>query len=287
MDRKTLVDEHGNVDISDHELELINSKLEKMSSEDIIQWASEKFPRLYQETAFGPSGNIIMDMVYGKGLDVPVIFIDTLYHFDETLELSKEITTKYGAKLHTLKPNGVSTREEFEAKHGKLWETSPLEYDFLVKAEPAQRAYSELKPNCVITGRRRTQKGERSNIKILEIINVDLNSNLDTPSDAVDAAISSSSKIAKLAKLNPLASGDWTFQKVRSYQMAYNVPYNKLLDAGYKSIGDIHSTSPVGENEDERSGRWKGSDKTECGLHNDYFAMKAAFNARKNQKNAV
>lgn len=69
-----------------------------------------------------------------------------------------------------------------------------------------------------------------------------------------------------LIKVNPLAN--WSFQEVSDYVQCHDVPYNELLDRGYKSIGDWHSTQPVAQGEDERAGRWKGQQKTECGLHN-------------------
>jgi phosphoadenosine phosphosulfate reductase len=71
---------------------------------------------------------------------------------------------------------------------------------------------------------------------------------------------------AGLIKINPLAS--WSFKQVDGYIKLNNVPYNELLDRGYKSVGDWHSTEPVKEGEDERAGRWKGQAKTECGIHN-------------------
>ncbi|PVU94049.1 hypothetical protein BB561_002828 [Smittium simulii] len=264
FDYKLPFNQNGNIDISEKELQYLNSQLEKLSSEQIIKWAASSFPRLFQETAFGPSGNVIMDMIYSSNIKVPVIFIDTLYHFDETLDLAKIITDKYNADLHIYKPNGCSSRKEFVEIHGdNLWDLYPNKYDFLVKAEPGNRAYSELRPKCVITGRRRSQKGKRESLKILEIVNIEIDGRTE-----------------KLFKLNPLAKEEWTFQKIKSYLLAYQVPYNTLLNKGYKSIGDIHSTSPVNGDDDERSGRWKGTDKTECGLHSDYFLMKTAFIAR-------
>jgi phosphoadenosine phosphosulfate reductase len=66
--------------------------------------------------------------------------------------------------------------------------------------------------------------------------------------------------------VNPLAN--WSFKQVQAYVKEHDVPYNELLDRGYKSVGDWHSTQPVAEGEDERAGRWKGQEKTECGIHN-------------------
>ena len=61
---------------------------------------------------------------------------------------------------------------------------------------------------------------------------------------------------------------------VESYVKEKNIPRNKLLNQGYRSVGDWHSTVKVTEGEDERAGRWAGKEKTECGLHKDYFTMK-------------
>lgn len=108
--------------------------------------------------------------------------------------------------------------------------------------EPAQRAYRELRASAVLTGRRRSQKGKRGDIDILEVDE------------------------AGLIKVNPIAN--WTFQQVQDYVKTNNVPYNVLLDRGYKSVGDWHSTQPTQEGEDERAGRWKGQQKSECGIHN-------------------
>jgi phosphoadenosine phosphosulfate reductase len=81
---------------------------------------------------------------------------------------------------------------------------------------------------------------------------------------------------------------NWSFKQVESYIREHNVPYNVLLDRGYRSVGDWHSTAPVKEGEDERAGRWKGQQKTECGLHEDYLAMriKAKLEAAQRAKGA-
>lgn len=175
---------------------------------------------------------------------VDIIFFDTLHHFPETLALLDEVRSRYPlATFHIYKPERVESSEEFARKHGeRLWETNGDLYDWTAKVEPAQRAYRELQVNAVITGRRRSQGGRRGDLPVIEVDE------------------------AGLIKINPLAS--WTFSQVREYIKNNNVPYNKLLDRGYKSIGDWHSTKPVGETEDERSGRWQGQQKTECGIHN-------------------
>ena len=175
---------------------------------------------------------------------VDLLYFDTLYAFPETYNLIDRIRDRYPlVNVHVYKPAGLSTAEGFERKYGeRLWETNDELYDWAAKVEPAQRAYRELQVNAVLTGRRRSQGGKRGDIPIIEIDE------------------------AGLIKINPLAN--WTFKQVRDYIDSNDVPYNELLDRGYKSIGDWHSTQPVQENEDERAGRWKGQQKTECGIHN-------------------
>ena len=238
------------VTLTQQQLKFMNSTLNRLSPVDILRWARITFPNLYQTTAFGVSGLVTLDMLSKLQKETPslpaidAIFLDTLYHFQETLELIKKTKARYpNVNLHVYKPEGASTTSEFEARFGQeLWRTNADLYDWIAKVEPAQRAYSDLNVAAVLTGRRRSQGAKRESLEIIEVDE------------------------AGLVKINPLAS--WSFQKVQEYITANDVPYNELLDRGYKSIGDWHSTEPVKEDEDERAGRWRGQQKTECGIHN-------------------
>ncbi|OBZ70413.1 Phosphoadenosine phosphosulfate reductase [Grifola frondosa] len=190
---------------------------------------------LHQTTAFGLTGLVAIDS-YPK---------------------SQEVKAKYGVPVHVYKPEGCDTAADFEKKYGeKYWEEDEEIYDYLVKVEPARRAYEERSVKSVITGRRASQGADRANLQPLEVDNTGL------------------------LKLNPLFA--WTFPFVDWYIKSNNVPHNKLLDQGYRSVGDWHSTVKSGEGDTgERAGRWAGkADKTECGLHVDYFKMKAAAQKR-------
>ena len=120
------------------------------------------------------------------------------------------------------------------------------------QVEPARRAYEELGVKAVITGRRASQGADRAGLQPLEVDNTGL------------------------VKINPLFA--WNFHLVEWYMKENNVPHNKLLDQGYRSVGDWHSTVKSSDGDTgERAGRWAGkAEKTECGLHADYFALKAA-----------
>jgi len=229
-------------------LKYINSQLSKLEPVDVLKWCITTFPRLYQTSAFGLTGLAIMDMVakldFSIKPDIDLIFLDTLYHFKETHELVDRVRKHYPQlTIHTFKPAGCETTADFEAKHGeRLWETNDELYDAVAKVEPANRAYRELDVKAVMTGRRRTQGGKRGDIDIVDVDD------------------------QGLIKINPLAN--WSFKEVQAYIKENNVPTNSLLDQGYRSVGDWHSTQPVTDSEDERAGRWKGKNKTECGIHN-------------------
>ncbi|KAJ9155752.1 Phosphoadenosine phosphosulfate reductase [Pleurostoma richardsiae] len=232
-------------------LDHLNAQLERMHPVDVLRFAKVMFPRLYQSTAFGLTGLVTLDMLSKiqaedpSSTGVPLIFLDTLYHFRETYDLVDRVRARYpGTTLHVFRPDGVSTTAEFESTYGeRLYETAGELYDWIAKVEPLQRAYAELGVAAVLTGRRRSQGGQRDRIPVVEV-----------------------DEERGVVKINPLVT--WSFQQVRDYVRDHDVPYNALLDRGYKSVGDWHSTSPVGEGEDERAGRWKGQEKTECGIHN-------------------
>ena len=251
----------------------LNKQLETMHPKDILRLAKILFPNLYQSTAFGLTGLATMDMLSKLEKETPgsspvhIIFLDTLYHFDETYELVDRVKARYPhLQLHTFKPEGFETAADFEETYGKLYELSEEMYDWVAKVEPQQRAYDSLNVAAVLTGRRRSQGGQRDKMGVVEI-----------------------DKERGIVKINPLVN--WSFAQVQAYIRENDVPYNVLLDRGYKSIGDWHSTSPVGEGEDERAGRWKGRQKTECGIHNKQsryaqFLEEAAAKEKESQDNS-
>ncbi|KAJ5917880.1 Phosphoadenosine phosphosulfate reductase [Penicillium verhagenii] len=250
-------------------LQFLNRQLQFLEPQDILRWCTTSLPHLFQTTAFGLTGLVTLDML--SKLDVPrpqmvdLIFLDTLHHFSETLNLVDRVRKRYPLNnVHVYKPAGADTASEFESKYGaRLWEADDQLYDWVAKVEPAQRAYRELNVHAVLTGRRRSQGGKRGDLDVIEVDE------------------------AGLIKINPMAN--WSFDQVKQYARENNVPYNELLDRGYKSVGDWHSTQPVADNEDERSGRWKGQQKTECGIHNprSKYAMYLMEMERKRQEEAL
>ncbi|CAD6911124.1 unnamed protein product [Tilletia laevis] len=236
----------------------INTILQDADPEEIIEWAIDNLPGLYQTTAFGLTGCVTLDQINkvskrrGQAHLVPLIFLDTLYHFPQTVDLAQRAASHYHAPMHVFKPKDCDTVSEFENRHGReLWNRDEDSYDYLVKVEPAARAYAHLHVRAVFTGRRRSQGAERASLNAVEIDETGL------------------------IKVNAFLN--WSFTQVDEYAKAHKVPYNELLDFGYRSVGDWHSTEPAGEGDaGERGGRWKGRAKQECGLHRMADTMRAA-----------
>ncbi|CAJ2503896.1 Uu.00g112900.m01.CDS01 [Anthostomella pinea] len=240
------------VSLTKPHLRHLNQQMEKMTPMERLRFSMVLFPNLYQTTAFGLTGLVTIDMLSKIQAENPetsspvdAIFLDTLYHFNETYDLVDRVRAKYpNIRLHVYRPDGAETAAQFEERYGeRLYESAAELYDWVAKVEPQQRAYADLGVAAVFTGRRRSQGGERDKIGVIE----------------VDEELG-------IVKINPLL--DWSFAQVKNYITEHDVPYNVLLDRGYKSVGDWHSTSPVAAGEDERAGRWKGQAKTECGIHN-------------------
>lgn len=232
--------------VSVYDLEALNRQFESTHPRDILAWCVDQISTgLVQVSAFNISGLVIMDILYQDlkpSPTIPVLFLDTLHHFRETLGLVLRAVDRYGLNLKVYQVLDVKTRADFANLYGDdLWEKNPDKFSQLTKVEPLQRGLKELGAIAWINGRRRDQSSTRVGIPIFEL-----------------------DKHHRL-KVNPLAS--WTSDDIWAYVRQRQLIYNPLLDRGYTSIGDQPTTTPVKQGEDERAGRWRGSDRTECGIH--------------------
>ncbi|MFB8789150.1 MAG: phosphoadenosine phosphosulfate reductase [Potamolinea sp.] len=228
------------------DLEELNQRFNTAHPREVLAWCVENIPTgLVQTSAFNVDDLVITDILYRElkpATPTPVIFLDTLYHFPETLELVAKAKDLYNLDLKTYKMPDIDSREAFAAQYGEaLWDTDIQQFHHVTKIEPLQRGLDELNTVAWITGRRRDQAVTRADMPVFEI-------------DAKGRL-----------KLNPIAS--WTRKETWAYVNEHGVIYNPLHDQGYPSIGDEPITTKVGEGEDERAGRWRGTGKTECGIH--------------------
>ncbi len=217
-----------------------SKELEGRPPEEILAFAFAHFEKVALSTAFGPEGCALVHMATRIKPEVPVFTVDTGFLFQESIELREKFVQKYQINLKVLE--GAVSMAEQERLYGiRLYERDTDRCCALRKVEPTDRALDGL--DAWIAGLRRDQGKSRAGIDVLERYE---------------------HKGAPLVKVNPLAA--WTRKDTWDYLLHNEVPYNPLLDQGYKSIGCWPCTQPVGDGEDERAGRWGGR-KEECGIH--------------------
>ena len=203
-----------------------------------LRWAQQRFgDRLVVASSMGDEVLVHLASVAAPGVDI--LFLDTGYHFPETIGTRDAVAAVYDVHVRTLLP--LVTLEEQAAEHGPdLWQRDPDACCAIRKVEPLERGLSEY--DAWVTGMRREDAPTRKDIDVV----------------GWDSRRS-------MVKLNPLAA--WTQDDVERYAEEHGVLMNPLRQLGYPSIGCAPCTRPVAEGEDPRAGRWAGKAKTECGLH--------------------
>ncbi len=226
---------------TDTEITRANAELEGKEPEEILRWVVDNFELKEFALACSFGAIVLIDMLVKIAPEARIFYIDTGLLFDETIEMKKKVEKKYGITVERFA--SAMDLGEMERVHGpELWKSDPGKCCDIRKVTPLKEALSELK--LWITGIRRDQSPTRA----------------DTLVFAFDSRNG-------LLKLSPLAA--WSSKQMWEYISANEVPYNALFDKGYPSVGCEPCTRPVKEGEDERSGRWAGHEKTECGLHYD------------------
>ena len=217
--------------------------LDTASPEALLAWAAETFsPRVALSCSFGgPGGVVLAHMAHRLGLSIPLLFIDTGFLFPETYRLKEEVRRAWRPAIVTITP-ALTPEEQAERYGDELWGRDPDLCCALRKVAPMARALEEL--DCWITALRRDQSPTRAQVDPIELHRLETG--------------------RAILKLNPLAR--WTKREVWQYVTTYGLPYNRLLDEGYRSIGCVQCTAKA-SGDDERAGRWQGTTKTECGLH--------------------
>jgi phosphoadenosine phosphosulfate reductase len=226
--------------LAEDELTEVNSQLARATPSEILRWAVERFfPRLTMATAFGPEGCILIHLLAEVGPGVRVFNLDTGYQFPETLALRDRLAERYGIDVELVRAD--TTVGEYERSHGgPLYVKNSEQCCYERKIVPLRRALVGY--DSWITAIRADQSAHRARASV----------------------VGWDSKF-NLVKVNPLLN--WNRRDVWAFIVANHVPYNPMHDQGYPSIGCWPCTRPVSDGLDERSGRWAGQAKTECGLH--------------------
>src|SRR6476620_3165919 len=217
------------IDFTDRELAELNDEFERLPASKIIQFAVDTFaPHLCMTASMTDA--VLIDLAVKVDPAIEVVFIDTGYHFPETLATVEEVRRHYGLNLRMMT---VARQQE------DLWAADPENCCSAVKVGRLDRALAGKR--AWMSGLRRNEAASRDSAPII------------------------ARDLRGLVKVNPIAT--WTDLDVAGYIEDHDVPVHPLTLQGYPSIGCMPCTQPVLDGDDPRAGRWAGRDKTECGLH--------------------
>lgn len=199
--------------------------------------------RIAAVSSFGAESAVLLHLIASIDKSVPVLFLETGKHFAETLAYRDELVRRLGlTNLINLTPDAQALAGR--DGNGLRWSYDPDGCCEIRKVQPLARSLAGF--DASFTGRKGFQSATRTGLERFEL-------------DATDAA-------GRL-KVNPLS--DWSSDQIEAYFTATGLPQHPLVAQGYPSIGCSPCTSKVAPGEDLRAGRWRGWDKTECGIHVD------------------
>ncbi len=228
------------------DIEHLSEEFETKTPQEILKWAIDTFwPQIALSSSFQTQSMALLHMATQIRRDVLIFFLDTGYHFWDTLIFRERLASQW--HLNVLDLYRDTRWDHFARQHTR---TLPLEDPdlccFLHKVQPMQKALKAMV--AWISGIRRDQTAVRAHAKILEM------------------------QPDGLLKVNPMLN--WTKADVKRYMEENHLPSHPLYEKGYRSVGCAPCTVAVAANDDERAGRWKGRGKTECGLHTEMFQHK-------------
>ena len=222
------------------ELAALNKRFETTHPTEIIRWAVETFrPDVALTSSFGADSAAIIHMALQADARLSIRTVDTGFLFPETLQFTDALRRRFDLNLTVIRTT-LSDQESARLKRDHA--TSPIDEKYCCgeyKREATERALAGLR--CWIAGLMRVEAASRRNTPIVEQLS------------------------SGLVKVAPIAA--WTQKQIYDYMQQHQLPYHPLWAQGYTSIGcALHMAKPVDPN-DPRSGRWAGTDKTECGIH--------------------
>jgi phosphoadenosine phosphosulfate reductase len=221
-----------------------NERFENTAPEDVVGWAVEDagLERIAVASAFQAEGTCVIHMATRIRPDIPVLFLETGFHFRETLSFKDDLAKLL--RLNVVELRGDHTPESQALEFGeRLYEREPNRCCEINKVIPFTRALHEM--DLWMTGLRRDSSPSRASTPIVEQYELEPGKTL--------------------VKVNPVAN--WTRQDTWRYLKDNDLPHHPLYDVGYAQIGCAPCTRLAFPGEDERESRWDGSQKVECGIH--------------------
>jgi phosphoadenylyl-sulfate reductase (thioredoxin) len=219
------------------EIPTLVQELEGKPPAEILAAIAPRFPRwIGLANGFGAEDCVLVDVIARARLPIDVFTLDTGFLFAETYALWRRLEERYGIRIRRVKADLPAA----DPGGTPPWERDPDACCAARKVRPLQAALAEL--GAWVTGIRRDQTPDRANAQVVEW-----------------------DQRFGLFKVNPLVA--WTSDDVWDHVRRLDVPTNPLHAHGYSSIGCAPCTTPVRPGEDPRSGRWRGREKSECGLH--------------------
>ncbi|MTH99807.1 phosphoadenylyl-sulfate reductase [Roseibium sp. RKSG952] len=221
------------------EADALNLLFEEAEPQEVLKAAiRDHFPGgIGLVSSFGADSAVLLHMVAQIDPSTPVVFVDTSKLFPATIQYRDDLVELLGlTDVRSQKP----AREDLDAQDpaGMLWMSDTDACCHIRKVLPLERALTGFE--AWISGRKRFQSASRASLELFEV---------------EDGRI----------KVNPLAH--WSAEQILDYARKHKLPPHPLVAQGYPSIGCLPCTSKVAAGEDPRAGRWRGQDKTECGIH--------------------
>jgi len=215
-------------------------RLEDASPQTIIRWAVRTFGSRFAITS-SMADAVLIDLVAAAAPGTDVVFLDTGYHFDETLTMRDAVAATYRGRINLVTIAPEQTVAEQAAEHGRdLFASNPDRCCFLRKVLPLDRALAGY--DAWGSGLRRDDSIARSRTQVVDW-----------------------DRRNGMVKVNPLAS--WTQADIDAYIERHGILTNPLLSDGFASVGCFPCTRRTGAGEEARAGRWAGKGKNECGIH--------------------
>jgi len=225
------------------EIHRLSEEFEAKTPQEILIWAVDAFwPQIALSSSFQTQSVALLHMASQIRHDLLIFFLDTGYHFWDTLIFKEQLASQW--HLNVLDLYRDTRWDVFMRQHTRALPVQDANLCcFLHKVQPMQRALKDM--DAWISGIRRDQTAVRAHAKILEL----------QPNG--------------LLKINPMLN--WTKVDVKQYAEENHLPSHPLFDKGYRSVGCGPCTIAIGLNDEERAGRWAGREKIECGLHTEMF----------------